>query len=314
MTRIAVVGAGSIGGWVAARLALAGHGVSILARPGRADQYANGLTLVESGERQTAAVRASDSAADLGPQDIVIFATKAFALADAAEAAQALIASGTVIIPMINGVPWWFDDQQLDSVDPGGRIAAALPFDQVIGNVVHASLRRDAPAEVHVQKVDHLIFGEPRGGDSERVAATTALFEAAGIPSRANADVRRAIWYKAWGNMTMNPMSALTLATADRIIAECRDLKAAAMEEAKAIGAAIGCDIEESAADRIAVAEKLGAFKTSMLQDVEAGRRLELGAIIAAPIELARRYGIATPNLDAIDALTRLMAESRGLA
>jgi len=136
----------------------------------------------------------------------------------------------------------------------------------------------------------------------------------AGFKARQSGLIDRAIWYKLGGNITMNPISALTLASADRIIAECRDLKIAAMTEAKAIGAAIGCTIEETAEDRLAVAERLGPFKTSMLQDVEAGRPLELDAILAAPLELARRHKVATPNLDAIYALVKLMAESRGLA
>ncbi len=313
MSRIAVVGAGAIGGWIAARCALAGHDVAILARPGRAEAYAGGITLVEENERALASVRASDDAAALGPQDIVIFAPKAFALADAAKSAAALLAPATLVVPLINGVPWWFADEPLKSVDPGGRIAAALPADQVIGAVVHASMAREGAAEVHIRKVDHVILGEPSGGASERVEALAALFTHAGIPTRADPAIRRAIWYKAWGNMTMNPQSALTLATSDRILATCRASTLAAMEEARAIGAAIGCPITESGEARLAVAAKLGAFKTSMLQDVEAGRPIELDALLGAPLELARRYGIPAPNLDQLYQLARAMAEARGL-
>jgi 2-dehydropantoate 2-reductase len=313
MSRIAIVGAGAIGGWVAARLALAGHDVSVLTRTGCAAAYADGITLVEGEKSNVAPIRASDDARMLGAQDILVFATKAFALADAADAAQPLLSARTVIVPMINGVPWWFSDQPLASVDPGGRIAATIPAAQVVGNVVHASLRREAAAEIHVQKVDHLIFGEPGGGDSARVAALVELFGQAGIPSRADPEIRRAIWYKAWGNMTMNPMSALTLATADRLLAGARAMKLAAMEEARTIGDAIGCPITESGGARLAVAEKLGPFKTSMLQDVEAGRPIELETLLGAPLELARRHGIPAPTLEHLYSLTRLMAESRGL-
>ncbi len=313
MSRVAVVGAGAIGGWVAARLALAGHDVSVLARPGRAGAYAKGITLVEDDERARASVRASDDAATLGARDIVVFATKTFALADAAEAAAPLIGPATLIVPLINGVPWWFDSEPLMTVDPHGRIAAALPAAQVIGGVVHASMWREAATEVHVRKVDHLILGEPAGGPSERVDALAALISHAGIPTRADADIRGAIWYKAWGNMTMNPQSALTLATSDKILATCRASTLTAMEEARAIGAAIGCPITESGEARLAVASKLGPFKTSMLQDVETCRPIELEALLGAPLELARRHGIAAPTLEQLYQLTRTMAEARGL-
>lgn len=313
MTRVAVVGAGAIGGWVAARLALAGHEVGVLTRAGGAEAFANGIELVEGEERARASIRASDEGGALGKQDIVIFATKAFALADAAEAAKPMLSSSTILIPMINGVPWWFDDRPLASVDPGERIAAALPLHQVVGCVVHASSRRERPASIHVQKVDHLIFGEIAGGTSVRTADLAALFSHSRIPARADPAVRRAIWYKAWGNMTMNPISALTLASADRILGACRPLMLAAMTEARMIGAAVGCPISESGEARLAIAEKLGAFKTSMLQDVEAGRPIELDALLGAPLELARRHQVPAPTLEHIYAMTRLMAESRGL-
>lgn len=313
MTRVAIVGAGAIGGWVAARLALAGHDVSVLTRKGRAGSYNRGIELIEGDERVQASIRASDDAAALGPQDVIVFATKAFSLADAAEAAVSMMMPETLLVPMINGVPWWFDDLPLASVDPGGRIDAALPSDRIIGCVVHASSLREGPASIRIQKVDHLIFGEPAGGPSGRVAHLVALFDHAKIPARADPAIRRAIWYKAWGNMTMNPISALTLATADQILGGCRSLMLAAMEEARAIGAAIGCAITESGEARLAVAEKLGPFKTSMLQDVEAARPIELDALLGAPLELARRHRVAAPTLEHLYSMTRLMAQSRGL-
>jgi 2-dehydropantoate 2-reductase len=311
--RIAVVGAGAIGGWVAARLALAGHNVGLLVRPGRVAAYAGGIKLVDRQESATAPLRAGEDAVELGAQDVVLLAVKAFDLLAAAEAAQPLIAPETVLVPLINGVPFWFTAEPLASVDPGGSIAAALPTGQLVGAVVHASVRREGAAEVHVQKVDQLILGEPTGGASERVDRLAALLTASGIPARADPDIRRAVWYKAWGNMTINPLSALTLATADRLVGECRDFLLAAMAEARAIGDSIGCPISERGEDRLAVTARLGAFKTSMLQDVEAGRRIELEALLEAPLELARRHDVATPNLAQLYAMTRLMAESRGL-
>ena len=307
--KIAVVGAGAIGGWLAAKLAIAGHDPAVLVRPGRTFPD---LAYREGESAQQVALRVSDSGAELGPQDLVIFTVKAFALAEAAEAAKPMIGLETIVLPMVNGVPWWFADPPLCSVDPGGRIAESLPQAQVVGSVVHAAIRREG-AEIIVQHADKLILGDPDGGASERVFRLCALFESAGIRPDPSNNVRRAIWYKAWGNMTMNPLSALTLASADRIIAECRPFLLAAMEEARRIGAAIGCPIEERGEDRIAVTARLGAFKTSMLQDVEAGRPIELEALLGAPLELAERHGVDAPNLRHLYAMTRLMAESRGL-
>lgn len=308
--KVAIVGAGAIGGWIAARLALAGLDPAILVRMGRT---LDRLVLHDGGEANEVFVRSADDAVALGEHDVLILAVKAYALADAAEAARPLIGPATAILPMVNGVPWWFADSPLDSVDPGGRIAAALPAAQVLGTVVHAAVRREGANEVHVQQADKLIVGEFGGAGQGRAERIAAMFEGAGIRTVVSSNVRRDIWYKAWGNMTMNPLSALTGATADRVIAECRPLLLACMEEARAIGAAIGCPIEERGADRIAVTQRLGAFRTSMLQDAEAGRPLEIDALLGAPLELARRYGLEAPNLANLYAMTRLMAKSRGL-
>lgn len=308
--RVAIVGAGAIGGWLAARLALAGLEPGVLLRPGR---RLSELTLEESGRATRIAVNGADRAARLGQQDIVIIAVKAFALADAAEAAHPLIAPHTTIVPMVNGVPWWFADPPLERIDPDGRISRALPKDQVIGAVVHAAVHRGAPDRIRVRHAEKLILGELDGSWSQQVSAIADLLANAGVRVEVSTNIRRDIWYKAWGNMTMNPLSALTGATTDRIIAECRSMILDCMEEARAIGAAIGCPIMESGEERIAVTERLGAFKTSMLQDSEAGRKLELEALLGAPLELARRHGIPAPNLSNLYAMTRLMAESRGL-
>lgn len=312
---IAIVGVGAIGGWLAARLVLAGEQVTCLARGASLDALRRGLRIGEKGNWATAAVRAVGQVED-DPQDLVVLATKATGLADAAELARPLIGPGTLILPLQNGVPWWFlAGQPLRSVDPDGRIASALPEGQVIGGVVHASCRRTGPAEVEVVHADKLVLGEPEGGGSERVERLAELFTAAGIRTEVSSDVRRAIWYKLWGNMTINPLSALTGATADRLIGD-PDLKPfilQAMAEAAAVGAAIGCPIEQSGEERMAVTARLGAFKTSMLQDVEAGRPIELEALVGAPREIARRVAVPTPAMDALYAMTRLMAEGRRL-
>lgn len=314
--RIGIIGAGAIGGWVAARLALAGRDVAVLARADTLTALQGGLSITEAGGNQLTNVRASDQAVELGVQDILVIAVKAPALADAAETARAMIGPDTLVVPMLNGVPWWFlQGQPLESVDPGGRIAAALPQSQLIGCVVHAACRRTASNAVEVAHADKLIIGEPDGRNSERLARLFALLNEAGLRPDVTGNVRRAIWYKLWGNMTMNPVSALTLATADRMLADTtlKPFILACMAEAAEIGAAIGCPIAESGEDRMAVTARLGAFKTSMLQDVETGRTIELEALVGAPREIGRRVGVATPNIDTLYALTRMMAESRGL-
>ena len=314
--KFTILGAGAIGGWVAARLALAGHEVSVLARHATATALAGGITVVERGKEQVAHPDITTDAASLGPQDILIIAVKGPGLADAAQAARPLIGAETLIVPMMNGVPWWFvDGAPLTSVDPTGAIAADLPIDQVIGCVVHAACRRPNPARIEVAMLDSVLVGEPRGVMSERASALGDLFREAGLAGEAVPDIRRSIWYKLWGNMTANPISALTLATADRILAngETRDFMLRCMAEAAQVGAAIGCPISESGEDRLMITATLGAFKTSMLQDVELGRPIELDALLAAPLEIAARVGVAAPNLAALHGLARLMGESRRL-
>ena len=313
---IGIIGAGAIGGWVGARLALAGHQVTMVARGATAAALADGITIVERGVEQHAHPRIVTHADSLGAQDVVVIAVKAPALAEAAEATRPMIGPDTIIVPMMNGVPWWFmAGAPLTSVDPRGRIAAALPLSQVLGCVVHAACRRAAPARIEVAMLDHYAVGEPGGGNSERASAFANLLDQAELAGRAVPDIRRAMWYKLWGNMTANPISALTLASADRLLAnrQVRDFSLACMAEAAAIGTAIGCPISESGEDRLKVTATLGAFKTSMLQDVEAGRPIELDALLGAPLEIAGRVGVPAPNLAALHGLTRLMGESRGL-
>ena len=304
--RVCVVGAGAIGGWVAARLALAGNQVMALTTRGLADE----IEISQGGVSQTAALARFEGSADM-----LVITVKAPALAAAAEAARPLTGAETMIVPMLNGVPWWFVNERLNSIDSEGSIAAALPLDQVIGCVVHASCRRTAPDQVHVVHAEKLILGELAGGTGERTASLCNLFENAGIRCEPSDNVRRAIWYKLWGNATINPLSALTRSTADKLLddPEIRGLMAEAMDELAAVGAAIGCPIWETAEDRMEVTARLGPFKSSMLQDVEAGRPIELEALLGAPREIAGRVGIATPQLDRIYALTAALATSLGL-
>jgi 2-dehydropantoate 2-reductase len=234
-----------------------------------------------------------------------------------------LLGPGTVVLPAMNGVPWWFLDgldaglaaAPLDSVDPDGVIAAALPAGQVIGCVVHATCSVPEPGLVQHGFGHGLIIGEPAGGSSHRVEALAALLTEAGFEITVSPRIQRDVWYKLWGNLTMNPLSVLTGATCDLILDDplVHRFCLAVMAEAAEIGARIGCPIEQSGEDRIAVTRKLGRFKTSMLRDAQAGRVLELDALVTAVAEIGARTGTATPYTDALLGLTRLHARTRGL-
>lgn len=324
MTKVCIVGAGAIGGFVGARLAAAGGAeVSAIARGAtlRALQQHGWRLNTSSGLVQAPAL-ATSNAADLGPQDLVVVAVKGPALTQAAQDLAPLLGPGTVVMPAMNGVPWWFcqhlpgmADMPLQSVDPGGRIASAIPFEHVLGCVVHASTATTEPGLVQHKMGHGLIVGEPLGGRSPRAQAVVELLVRAGFDASCSDNVRYDIWYKLWGNMTMNPVSAITGATIDRILADplVREFCSAAMREAAAVGTRIGCDIGQSAEDRHAVTARLGAFKTSMLQDAEAGRSIELNALVAAVCEIGARLGCPTPNIDILLGLTRLFGRAHGL-
>ena len=320
--RIAVVGIGAVGGLIAARLARAGHEVSALARGQTLARIrADGIEVDGASGSFSTRVAASDDAAALGPQEFVVIALKAPALAAASEAMAPLLGPQTLVLPAMNGVPWWFmpaaapDDPPLASVDPGGRLLARLPLARVLGCVVHFAASSPAPAQVKHGAGDRLIVGEPRGGASPRVAAVCAALASAGFQAEASDDVRREVWYKLWGNMTMNPVSALTGALSDAILADelINDFVLRCMAEAAAIGARVGCPIAQTGEERLGLARQLGGFRTSMLQDTEAGRAIELDALVTAVHEIGGRVGVATPNIGALLGLTRLMARVRGL-
>lgn len=324
--RIAVVGAGAIGGCLGARLAaLDDVRVGAVARGATlAALRAHGWRLDVDGERlQTPVHGLAEDPAALGEQDLVIVAVKQPALPALAPRLAPLVGPHTVILPAMNGVPWWFGHglpgsaagMQLATVDPGGVCARALPPQQVVGCVVHLAALVAEPGRVLLKMGQGLIVGEPVGGTRARLEAVSALLRRAGFEVRASPAIHRDTWYKLWGNITMNPVSALTGATADAILddPQVRALCSAVMEEVAAVGARIGCGIDQTPEDRHAVTRKLGAFKTSMLQDVEAGRAIELDGIVGAVREIAGQVGVATPFLDALFGLTRLMARVRGL-
>jgi len=325
--KVAVLGAGAIGGWMAVKLARAGHAVSVLARGATLGAIrAEGLQLIEGDASVGAAVTASDAPQDLladGYPDLLIVAVKAQHLREAARAAQPLIGPDTIVLTAMNGVPWWFFQRRarplagtaLDSVDPGGDIAACLPVARVVGCVVHASCSVVAPARIRLKLAQRLILGEPAGGVSARLTGLTAALTAAGLVSEASEDIQRELWYKLWGNMTMNPVSAITGATTDRILDDplTREFCSAVMREAQAVGERIGTHITQTLEARHEITRQLGAMKTSMLQDAEAGRSLELDALVGAVVEIGGRVGVPTPHTNALFGLARLSARVRGL-
>jgi 2-dehydropantoate 2-reductase len=320
--KVAVVGLGAVGGLIAARLAGAGHEVSALARGETLARVGErGLIVDSAGKRSVARIAVSADAAALGPQELVVVAVKAPALAALAPQIAALLGPAGVVLPAMNGVPWWFmpaaspAEPPLESVDPGGRLLATLPIARVLGCVVHLSASCPEPGLVRHGFGERLIVGEPGGGDSARVRAVCAALAEAGFEAEPSTDVRREVWYKLWGNMTMNPVSALTGAESTAILDDplVHAYMMRTMAEAAAIGARIGCPISQSGEERMGLARKLGSFKTSMLQDALAGRPIELDALVTAVHEIGERVGVPTPNIGALLGLTRLMARERGL-
>jgi 2-dehydropantoate 2-reductase len=322
--RVCIYGAGAIGTWIACHLAQAGAQVSVVARGATLQAIqADGLSCTNAEQTLHCQVTASADPAALGPQDLVVLALKAPALPDIASRIAPLLAPHTLVLTAMNGVPWWFlagfggayADRPLPSIDPKGTIAAAIPTAHVVGGVVHASCSLQGPGRVQHHFGRRLIIGEPSGQKTERLQALAALLTRAGFETEVSAQIQRDIWYKLWGNLTVNPISALTGATTDRILADplVREFTSKVMLEAKAIGERLGIPILQQPEDRHAVTAKLGAFKTSMLQDVQAGRAVEIDALVTVMRELGQLTNIATPNTDILLGLARLQARTLGL-
>jgi 2-dehydropantoate 2-reductase len=322
--KLCIVGAGAIGSFIGARIASSGFAtVSAVARGETLSALReHGWRLQMGGQLIQSKVAVTDDPAELGLQDVIVIAVKGPALTEIANMIQPLTGPGTMVVPAMNGVPWWFVDQveglsshPLHSVDPNGEIAKCIPAGRVIGAVVHAAVSKKGPGHVVHKMGNKIILGEPWGGKSERVQKLTDLFTQAGFEAVHSANIREEIWYKLWGNMTVNPVSAITGATADKLLADpaVREFCSNAMREASLIGERIGCSIDEDPESRHATTAKLGAFKTSMLQDVEAGLPIELDTLVGVVSELGERLDIATPNINALLGLTRLFGRSHGL-
>jgi 2-dehydropantoate 2-reductase len=320
--RVLVIGAGAVGGWLAGTLARGGAEVAVLARGATLQALRqSGLTLIESERRQAFALPASDRTEELPKPDAVVLAVKTHGFAEAvAWGAPALSRGrpGTLVVTVMNGLPWWFlhglkgplADRRLESVDPGGRAAALLAGARPVGAVVHASMRAEVPGVVRVAALDRLILGEPGGRASRETAALGEVVSAGGVSCVVTPDIRLEIWAKLWGNMNMNPVSALTGLTANGIFGEPRliDLVRDMMAEFGRVGGRLGLALPMSVEERLAVTRRLGDFRTSMLNDREAGRPLEVEGLLGVVVELAEKLGEPVPASRAVYALARGIA------
>ncbi len=321
--KICVVGAGAIGGMLAVKLAHAGHVVSLILRGANlAAVKSQGMTLSEeNGERlQVQPACATDDLAQPGPQDVVILGMKAHQVAAVAPDLHHLMHAGTRVVTMQNGIPWWYFHKlpgpylgtPVTAVDPDGSIARHIPIDQVIGSVVYPASEVVQPGVIRVIEGNRFTLGEIDGSDTPSVRVISDAFKAAGFKAPVSSDIRSEIWLKLWGNLSFNPISALTHATLEDIclFGPTRDLAAGMMREAQHIGEKLGVQFKVSLEKRIAGAQAVGQHKTSMLQDVEQGRPLELQALVGSVLELGAITGVPTPTIQAVHALASLLAKT----
>lgn len=321
--KVCVFGAGAIGGYVGALLARAGVDVSLVARGLHgAAMRENGLTLHIGEESFTVRPTVTDDPSTLGPQDYVLLTLKAHSLPPIVDRLMPLLGPDTAVVTAINGIPWWYGykidgpagGRRLDSVDPGGRIWDTIGPERAIGAVVWQAAEVEAPGVVRHGYGERMPLGEPDGSKSPRADALSKALIAAGIKSPVRPRIRDEIWMKLWGNLSFNPISALTGSTLETLARDpaTRAVIARMMEEAKAVGEATGARFTVSVEDRIGMTEKVGAHRTSMLQDLDAGRPMEISALVAAVAELGRLTGLPTPTIDTVLALVSLRAKEAG--
>ena len=321
--KVAVFGAGAIGGMMGAKLAAAGADLSVVARgPHLVAMQANGLSLVSGGETITVHPRCTADAGELGVQDYVIVTLKAHSLPSAAPSIAKMMGPHTSLITAINGVPYWYfhgfegpwKDRHLESVDPGGKLRDILPPSQAIGCVVYPAAEVTAPGVITHVYGDRFSLGEPDGSRSERIEAISKLLIASGLKAPIRPRIRDEIWVKLWGNLCFNPVSALTGSTLDRITGrpDLRALCRAMMVEAQAVAEALGVRFAISVDKRIEGAAEVGEHKTSMLQDLERGRPMEIDALLGAVVELGAMTGHPMPTCDTVLALVRERARQAG--
>jgi 2-dehydropantoate 2-reductase len=321
--KFAVVGAGAIGGYLGAKLARAGEDVTFIARNRNLEAIrANGfkLLLEDGSEEHAPTARAVQNMSEAGPQDVVLLTVKAHQVGDLLPELRALFGPQTVVVTMINGIPWWYfhklagahEGRGLNSVDPGGRLAAHIEPERIIGSVVYPAAELVAPGVVKLIEGNRFTLGELDGSRSERISALSEVMMRAGFKAPVAKDIRSEIWVKLWGNLSFNPISALTHATLEDIcrFPPTRELAGRMMAEAQAVAEALGVRFKITLEQRIAGAEAVGAHKTSMLQDVEHGRALELEALVGSVVELGQITGVPTPTISAIHAATSLLSRT----
>ncbi len=321
--KICVIGAGAIGGLMAAHLARAGETVSVIdVGEHLAAIQENGIKLIspDGSEDVVSGIQASDSYDPPGKQDLVILAVKANILSEVAPRLNPLLKKDTMILPLQNGIPWWYfqrfdvpyENRTVESVDPGGKIASAIDPNRILGCVVYPAGEIVSPGVIKHLEGNRFPVGELDGATTKRAEKVAALINNAGFKSFVLDDIRSEIWLKLWGNLSFNPISALTHAT---LVDICqfpltRQLAADMMREAQQVAEHLGASFRLPLEKRIEGAEKVGKHKTSMLQDVEAGRPLEIDAIISVVVEFGRMTGIETPNINAVHALIRLLEQT----
>jgi 2-dehydropantoate 2-reductase len=321
--KVAIIGAGAIGGYVAAKLALAGEHVTCMVRGANLQTIrSHGIKLImNDGSEQVASnMVATDDYVAAGPQDLVILAVKAHQVEAVANDVPRLFGADTVVVTMQNGIPYWYFHQHggelagslVRSVDPTGLIGQRIPAERVIGCVVYPAAELIAPGVIKHIEGDRFPLGDLDGSNSARVTRVSQCFIQAGFKAPVLNDIRAEIWLKVWGNLTFNPISALTRSTLVDIcqFPPTRQLAAAMMTEAQTVANKLGITFRVGLEKRIAGAEKVGKHKTSMLQDVEAGRPPELEALVGSVVELGRLTHTPTPHIDAVYALTDLLART----
>ena len=316
--KFCIVGAGAIGGYLGARLALAGEEVAFIARGANRDAIeARGIRVVYPDREEVAPARAFDSFERAGKHDVVLLTLKAHQLGEVAPRIEALCHDDTVVMPMQNGIPFWYfsrlkgplEDRALESVDPGGRISGAIPARRIVGSVVFVAAERVGPGVVRYTGNNIVPVGELDGTRTPRVEAISQAFTRAGFDSQVLDDIRSEVWLKLWGNVSFNPISALTRAVLCDICTDPdgRDLVARMMGEAQAVGEKLGAKFRIPVDKRIAAAERVGRHKTSMLQDVEARRPLEIDALVGSVVEMGELVGVETPTIRAMYQAVRLL-------
>jgi 2-dehydropantoate 2-reductase len=319
--KICVYGAGAIGGLMAAWLARCGHDVSVVARGAQLDAIRrNGLRVQSKGKTERFDVKAESDPARLGPQDYVLVTVKAQSLTAVADTISSLFDGETSVVTAMNGVPWWFfqgirsQDNRLESLDPGGKLTRAIPVERIVGCVIHLAASTPEPGVVSHNMGAKLILGEPGGKNTARTQRIGDALAAAGFEVIVTKAIEKEFWVKLLGNVSFNPVSALTVTTADQLIQnqEVKAYMVEIMREVLSIGRAVGVDADIDPEARIDMARALGRFKTSMHQDLEAGKPLEIDGLLAGTLEIARRAGVRAPFTESLYGLIRARAQSTG--